>query len=65
MNWDQIQGNWMQFKGRLRESWGDLTDDDIARIEGNQEQLVGRIQERYGIAKEDAQAQVDAWLQRL
>lgn len=65
MNWDQIQGNWMQFKGRLRESWGDLTDDDIARIEGSQEQLVGRIQERYGIAKEDAQAQVDTWLSRL
>jgi uncharacterized protein YjbJ (UPF0337 family) len=65
MNWDQIQGNWMQFKGRLRESWGDLTDDDISRIEGNQEQLVGRIQERYGIAKEDAQAQVDSWLRRL
>jgi uncharacterized protein YjbJ (UPF0337 family) len=65
MNWDRIQGNWQQFKGRLRESWGDLTDDDIARIEGNQEQLVGRIQERYGIARDEAQAQVDEWLKRV
>jgi len=62
MNWDQIKGNWTQFKGKVREKWGDLTDDDVARIEGNQEQLIGRIQERYGIAKEEAQKQVDAWL---
>ena len=37
MNWDQIKGNWTQFKGHVRETWGDLTDDDVARIEGNQE----------------------------
>lgn len=65
MNWDQIKGNWTQFRGKVRESWGDLTDDDLARIEGNQEQLVGRIQERYGIAKEEAQRQVDEWSKRL
>jgi uncharacterized protein YjbJ (UPF0337 family) len=63
MNWDQIKGNWTQFTGKVKETWGDLTDDDIARIEGSQEQLVGRIQERYGIAKEEAQEQVDAWLE--
>lgn len=62
MNWDQIKGNWTQFKGKVREKWGDLTDDDVARIEGNQEQLIGRIQERYGIAKEEAQRQVDTWV---
>ena len=62
MNWDQIKGNWTQFKGKVREKWGDLTDDDLVRIEGSQEQLVGRIQERYGIAKEEAQKQVDTWM---
>jgi uncharacterized protein YjbJ (UPF0337 family) len=65
MNWDQIKGNWTQFQGRIKEKWGDLTDDDVARIEGNQEQLVGRIQERYGIAKEEAERQVDEWSSRL
>ncbi|WP_088347535.1 MULTISPECIES: CsbD family protein [Rhodomicrobium] len=65
MNWDQIKGNWMQFKGKVRESWGDLTDDDLARIEGNQEQLVGRVQERYGIAREEAERQVKEWANRL
>lgn len=65
MNWDQIKGNWTQFKGKARETWGDLTDDDLARIEGNQEQLVGRIQERYGIAREEAERQVSEWSERL
>jgi uncharacterized protein YjbJ (UPF0337 family) len=65
MNWDQIAGNWKQFQGKLQEAWGDLTNDDIARIEGNQQQLVGRIQERYGITKEEAERQVDDWLRRF
>jgi uncharacterized protein YjbJ (UPF0337 family) len=65
MNWDQIKGNWHQLKGKAREAWGDLTDDDLARLEGSQEQLVGVIQERYGIAKEEAQRQVDEWANRL
>lgn len=65
MNWDQIKGNWMQFQGKVQETWGDLTDDDLARIEGNQKQLVGRIQERYGIAEDEARRQVDDWMKRL
>ncbi len=65
MNWDQVSGNWTQFKGKLREKWGDLTDDDMARLEGNREQLVGRIQERYGMAREDAERQISDWLDTM
>jgi uncharacterized protein YjbJ (UPF0337 family) len=65
MNWDQIEGNWKQFQGKVRETWGDLTNDDIAKVEGSQQQLVGRIQERYGLGKEEAQKQVDEWLRGL
>ncbi|MER9415866.1 CsbD family protein [Mesorhizobium sp. M0306] len=61
MNWDQIKGKSTQFKGKAKEQWGDLTDDDLDRIEGNRDQLLGRIQERYGIAKEEAERQVDNW----
>lgn len=61
MNWDQIKGKWTQFRGKAKEQWGDLTDDDLDRIEGNRDQLLGRIQERYGIAKEEAERQVDNW----
>src|SRR5690606_8584148 len=64
MNWDQIKGKWMQFKGKAKEQWGDLTDDDLDRAAGERDQLVGRIQERYGLAKEEAQGQVDEWSRR-
>jgi uncharacterized protein YjbJ (UPF0337 family) len=65
MNWDQNKGNWLQVKGKVKEKWGDLTDDDLARLEGSQEQLAGVIQERYGIAKDEAQRQVDEWASKL
>ena len=58
MNKDQAAGQWKQLKGKVKEQWGKLTDDDLTVLEGNQEQLTGRIQERYGIAKEEAERQV-------
>ena len=45
MNWDRIEGNWKQFKGRARQQWGKLTDDELEQIKGHREELVGRIQE--------------------
>lgn len=61
VNWDQIRGNWKQFKGEIRRQWGKLTDDDVAIIEGNREKLAGKIQERYGTTKEDAERQIEEW----
>jgi uncharacterized protein YjbJ (UPF0337 family) len=61
MNWDQIAGNWKQLKGRAKEQWARLTDDDLAFINGKRDQLVGRVQERYGMAKEEAERQVKDW----
>lgn len=65
MNWDQLEGNWKQFTGSVRERWGDLTDDDLDRIAGNREQFVGRVQERYGVAREDAERDVDNFVRDL
>jgi uncharacterized protein YjbJ (UPF0337 family) len=59
MNSDQIQGNWKQMSGKIKEQWGKLTDDDLTTIAGKRDQLVGRIQERYGIKKEEAEKQLD------
>jgi uncharacterized protein YjbJ (UPF0337 family) len=59
MNSDQIEGNWKQFSGKIKEKWGKLTDDDLTRIAGKKDQLVGMIQERYGIKKEEAQKELD------
>ncbi|MEQ8952070.1 CsbD family protein [Parvibaculum sp.] len=64
MNWDQIEGNWTQMKGKVKETWGDLTDSDLSKIEGKRDRLAGAIQERYGKQKEDAEKEIDTWLSR-
>ena len=61
MNWDRIEGNWKQAKGKAQEQWGKLTDDDFDVVTGRRDQLAGKIQERYGVARDEAEAQVSAW----
>lgn len=58
MNWDQMQGQWQQLKGKVRETWGRLTDDDLDVIGGKRDQLVGVLQQRYGQAKDEVERQV-------
>jgi uncharacterized protein YjbJ (UPF0337 family) len=64
MNEDTLKGQWTQLKGKVREQWGKLTDDDVDRVQGRAEQLIGRIQERYGIARDEAEREVNDWLSR-
>jgi uncharacterized protein YjbJ (UPF0337 family) len=64
MNEDTLKGQWTQLKGKVREKWGKLTNDDIEQIQGKGQQLVGKIQERYGIARDEAQRQYDEWLKQ-
>ena len=52
--WNTLRGNWNQMKGKVREKWGLLTNDDIEHIGGHKDRLVGKIQERYGKAKWEA-----------
>jgi uncharacterized protein YjbJ (UPF0337 family) len=65
MDWNRIEGNWKQFKGRAKEKWGRLTDDDLDVINGRREQLKGKIQERYDLAKDQAKKDVEAWFNSL
>lgn len=62
MNWDQIEGNWKQFKGKVQQQWGALTDDDLDRVKGSQQELEGVIQERYGKSREEAKTMIDEWM---
>jgi uncharacterized protein YjbJ (UPF0337 family) len=62
MNWDTIKGQWKQFSGKVKEKWGNLTDDDLTAINGAQDQLVGKLQERYGYTKEKAQKELNDFL---
>jgi len=64
MNWNQIEGNWENFKGKVQSQWGKLSGDDLDVIQGNRKQLAGKIQERYGKAQEEAEHEIDQWLSR-
>lgn len=61
MNKNTLQGQWSQVKGKVKEKWGDLTDNDLTFIDGKRDQLVGRVQERYGLAQEEAERQVSSF----
>jgi uncharacterized protein YjbJ (UPF0337 family) len=65
MNWDRISGNWTQWKGRVRERWGKLTDDQLDVVAGRREQLSGRIQDAYGLSSDEADRQLRNWERNL
>ncbi len=65
MNTDIIKGKWKQLGGRIKQQWGELTDNDLTVAEGDREYLAGKVQERYGIAKDAALEQVKDFEKRL
>ena len=65
MNWDRIEGEWKNFKGKVREKWGKLTEDDLTVINGKREQLEGKIQERYGYGRDQVKKELDDWSNSL
>ncbi len=65
MNSDIIKGKWKQLGGRIKECWGNLTDDDLDVAEGHSEYLAGKLQERYGWTKEKAQQELRAFSDKL
>ena len=58
MNWDIVEGNWKQFKGRIRVRWGKLTDDQLDLIAGKRTELSGKIQAAYGLTKDEVEEQI-------
>jgi uncharacterized protein YjbJ (UPF0337 family) len=62
MNWDRVEGEWKQWKGKVQQQWGKLTNDDLDVIEGNRQELAGRLQQRYGYAKDQAEKEIDSWM---
>ena len=64
MNEDILKGKWKQLKGKIKEQWGELTDDEIDMFEGRKDVLIGKLQERYGMSKDEASRQADNWWAR-
>jgi len=65
MDWNRVEGNWKQFKGKAQQKWGELSNDDWDEIDGRREELEGRIQERYGKTREEAKKEVDKWMSSI
>ena len=61
MNWDIVEGNWKQFKGKVKTQWGKLTDDHLDVIAGKRTELAGKLQESYGISKDEAEEQIKSF----
>jgi len=62
MNENVLKGKWKQLRGKVREQWGELTDDELDQIAGKRDQLIGKIQEKYGYTWEEAKQEVDDFL---
>jgi uncharacterized protein YjbJ (UPF0337 family) len=62
MNDDILEGKWKQLRGRIKEAWGELTDDELDQIEGKRDRLVGKLQERYGWSQTHADEEVENFL---
>jgi uncharacterized protein YjbJ (UPF0337 family) len=61
VNQSVLQGNWKQIRGKLKEKWGNLADDDVASFDGNVDQLVGKIQQKTG----ETRMQVEQFLEQV
>lgn len=62
MNKDTFQGHWKEMKGKVKQQWGKLTDDDITQIDGSYEEMEGRIQKAYGYQKEHVEKEINDFL---
>ncbi|MCB9266813.1 MAG: CsbD family protein [Lewinellaceae bacterium] len=58
---DKIRGNWNMIKGKLKEEYGQLTDDDLAYAKGQEDQLLGRLQEKLGKSKQEVKEMIDSF----
>lgn len=65
MNWDIVEGNWKQFRGKVKARWGNLTDDNLDVIAGKRTELAGKIQEAYGLSLEEAERQIKSFEERI
>lgn len=58
MNEDIFEGKWEEIKGKMKKTWGKLTDNDFKELEGNQQEIYGKLQKYYGYSKDEAEKQI-------
>ena len=65
MDSNRIEGSWEQLKGKAKQQWGNLTDNELTQIGGKKDELMGRLQARYGYTKDKAKQEVESWLETV
>ncbi len=65
MNEDILQGSWKQLRGKVKEQWGELTDDDLDKLDGKRDQMVGLLQKQYGYTREEAESQYNDFVSAM
>jgi len=55
-------GKWHELKGKVKQKWGKLTDDDVTQMSGRMEELAGVLQQRYGYDKAQEEQEINHWL---
>jgi uncharacterized protein YjbJ (UPF0337 family) len=65
MNWDIIEGSWLQYKSQIKAQWSELTNGEIDIIDGHRDRLICRIQDAYGVRREEADRQIQAFQKYL
>mgnify|MGYP005849556041 CR=1 FL=1 len=58
MRKEELLGRWNQVRGKVRQRWGKLTEDELNQVQGNWDMLVGKIQEKYGMAREQVEEEL-------
>lgn len=58
MDTNVLKGSWDVVKGRIKEQWGKITEDDLREIDGKKDQLIGKLEQKYGHTKEQAEEMV-------
>lgn len=61
MNTETFKGQWKVLKGKVKQQWGKLTDDEIIQIDGKADELSGLLQKKYGYAKDQAEREIDSF----
>lgn len=64
MNKDILKGNWKELKGKVKQEWGKITDDEITQINGSCEELEGTLQKKYGYEKEQARKEIEKFMSK-
>ncbi len=62
MSHETYKGNWNVIKGKLKQSYANLTEDDVQYAEGKEDEMLGRIQQKVGKTKQEIKDQIDSWL---